>query len=231
MKKKITILAIDWQIKHLGNQAILLESSSSVSLSTIHQITQSIFLSKWKGVTDVVPAYHSIAIFYEKSIISISQLIQKIEIENFSTTNLKRQFKTHKIPVCFEHGLDWNEVEDLTKIEKNDFIKQFINQKYTVAMLGFIPGFMYLDGLSKSLHCSRKQNPRLKIPAGSVGIGGKQTGIYALESPGGWQIIGQTPSLLFDKKTLPPTFIQPLDQVSFYPINMEEFQKKIHEIH
>ena len=231
MRKNIKILQVIWEIKHLGNQAILLQTSSPVSLSIIHQITQSILAAQWQGITDIVPAYHSIAIFYEKSIISTVQIIQKIETKNFSNTNLKIQVKTHEIPVCFENGLDWNEVEDLTQIKKTDFIKQFTNQHYTVAMLGFIPGFIYLDGLEKPLHCPRKQNPRLKTPAGSVGIGGGQTGIYALESPGGWQIIAQTPTLLFNKKILPPTSIQPLDKVSFYSINIDEFQKIANEIH
>jgi inhibitor of KinA len=230
MKKEIKILNAIWQIKYLGNQTILLETSS-VSLSIIHKITQFILAAQWQGITDIVPAYNSIAIFYDKSIINISQIIQKIEAENFSKASYNIQIKIHEIPVCFENGLDWNEVEDLTQIKKTDFIKDFTSKNYTVAMLGFIPGFMYLDGLSKSLHCPRKQNPRLKIPAGSVGIGGSQTGIYALESPGGWQIIGQTPTILFNKKTLPPTFIQPLDKVRFYPINIDEFQKIVNENH
>ena len=226
MKKKITILNVVWQIKHLGNQAILLEVSSSVSLPVIHQIAQFIRVAQWKGVIDIVPAYNSIAIFYNKSIIVAPQIIQKIEKDDFSKIDFNTQFTIHEIPVCFENGLDWDEVKCLTQMSRTVFIERFTNQIYTVAMLGFIPGFMYLDGLEKSLHCPRKKNPRQKIPAGSVGIGGGQTGIYALESPGGWQIIGQTPTLLFDKKTLPPTFIKPLDKVRFYPISSESLEKR-----
>ena len=230
MTDKVNILNTTWNVKNLGNQAILLETTPSVSLQTIHQLAQTIRFLEWEAITDIVPAYNSIAVFYDKQKIHGTQIIQKLVVENFSNNSFKNQFKTHEIPICFENGLDWSEVEDLTKISQTQFIKQFTSKIYTVAMLGFIPGFMYLDGLEKPLRCPRKQNPRLKIPAGSVGIGGSQTGIYALESPGGWQIIGQTPSLLFDKKTLPPTFIAPLDKVKFYTISKDEFQKMIDEI-
>lgn len=230
MKKQINILNATWNIKHLGNQAILLEAASSTTLLNIHKITQTIHFAQWNGITDIVPAYNSIAIFYDKNVTSSIQIIQKLEIEDFFDKEFKEEVRTHQIPVCFEEGLDWNEVEDLAKLDRIDFIKQFTKKKYTVAMLGFIPGFIYLNGLEKALHCPRKQNPRLKIPAGSVGIGGSQTGIYALESPGGWQIIGQTPTILFNKKQLPPTLIQPLDKVQFYAISHEEFQEIAHEV-
>ena len=126
MKKEIQILNIIWQIKYLGNQAILLETSAAIPLTIIHQITQFIRISKWQGVMDIVPAYQSIAIFYDKSIISIPKIIQKIQVENFSKTDFNLEIQTHKIPVCFEKGLDWNEVEDRTQIKKTDFIKQLI---------------------------------------------------------------------------------------------------------
>jgi inhibitor of KinA len=218
MTNRIQILNIDWQIKHLGNQAILLETTT-VELAIIHRITDLIQAVQWQGVVEVVPAYASIAVFYDVSIINAPQIIQRLNNYDFSTSNQTRPTAIHRIPVCFEKGLDWSEVEKWANLDRQSFIEEFTTPTYTVAMLGFIPGFMYLDGLATHLHCPRKENPRPLVPVGSIGIGGSQTGIYALESPGGWQIIGQTSMPLFDKNKLPPTPIRPMDKVAFFSID------------
>jgi len=94
-------------------------------------------------------------------------------------------------------------------------------------MMGFMPGFIFLDGLDQRIAVSRKEKPRIKVPSGSVGIGGNQTGIYSLESPGGWQIIGRTTESFFDVKKTPPTELKAGDKIRFKPISNEEFDKVV----
>jgi len=130
----------------------------------------------------------------------------------------------YEVPVCYELGLDWDEVEGHAGLSREKIIGLHISGSYTVAMQGFIPGFLYLSGLSEKIACPRREEPRTKIPAGSIGIGGNQTGIYSLESPGGWQIIGQTPISFFDASKTPPSQVEAGDKVVFKKISEEEFQ-------
>ena len=101
---------------------------------------------------------------------------------------------------------------------------------YKVYMIGFIPGFAYMGGLPAKLDTPRKDSPRKAVPAGAVGIAGKQTGIYPLETPGGWQIIGQTPIKLFDENRQPPAFLKAGDRIKFEPISLSGFEKHNNKI-
>ena len=107
----------------------------------------------------------------------------------------------------------------------DELISLHSSQIYWVNMLGFLPGFLYLSGLRKSLYCPRKETPSIKINAGSVGIGGEQTGIYPVASPGGWNIIGQTPLKVFIPSSNHPALANPLDRIKFNPITLDEFKQ------
>lgn len=126
------------------------------------------------------------------------------------------------VPVCYELGLDWEAVCSQTGLEKEDFIQIHEESSYVVSY-GFTPGFLYLDGLDKRLHCHRRSDPRARVPIGSVGIGGDRTGIYSLDSPGGWQIIGQTPKILFDISKENPFAIPDGSLVKFQRISQDQF--------
>lgn len=210
----------------LGEKALLIiPSESEVKLSLIHQAAAVLEKAALKKITDIIPAYNSIALIFDRILEDLKSEIEAIQwqLEEVSATEISSQI--HKVPVCYELGLDWEEVEDHTGLKRKDIIKKHIGGDYVIAMMGFIPGFLYLSGLDQTISCPRKAEPRTKIPEGSVGIAGKQTGIYSLESPGGWQIIGRTPDSFFDPNAYPPVKVRPGDSVEFYSISKSEFRK------
>ncbi|WP_428236221.1 5-oxoprolinase subunit PxpB [Gracilimonas sp.] len=227
MKSKLLQLNnCSWSVSALGEQALLIKpKQDDVSLQLIHESCRIIGESSIPGVVDIIPAYESIAIIYDRllndldsEIDILSNAFRHISAENHSP-------QKHVIPVCYELGLDWEEVENHTGMEKDRIIQIHLAGAYTVAMMGFLPGFLYLSGLNEEIACPRKQEPRSRIPAGAVGIGGKQTGVYSLESPGGWQIIGRTPLSFFDARKDPPTEVRAGNQVVFERITEKEFSK------
>jgi KipI family sensor histidine kinase inhibitor len=130
-----------------------------------------------------------------------------------------------EIPVCYgdAFGPDLDAVAAHAGLDASDVIERHANAEYRVAMLGFMPGFAYLLGLDPALHAPRRASPRTRVPAGSVAIGGAQTGIYPRELPGGWQLIGRTPLALFDASRTPPALLRPGQRVRFRPIDAGEF--------
>ncbi len=130
-----------------------------------------------------------------------------------------------ELPICYdgECGPDLDEVAQHTGLSRDEVIARHLGGEYLVAMLGFSPGFPYLRGLPPELATPRRATPRLQIPAGSVGIAGPQTGIYPQATPGGWQLLGRTPVLLFSLDQIPPTLLQPGDVVRFRRIGAKEF--------
>ncbi|MBX6395501.1 MAG: 5-oxoprolinase subunit PxpB, partial [Alicyclobacillaceae bacterium] len=132
-----------------------------------------------------------------------------------------------EIPVCYggEFGPDLAYVADYHGLTPERVIEIHSSTEYRVYMIGFAPGFPYLGGLSPELATPRKTSPRLTIPAGSVGIAGNQTGVYSVSTPGGWQIIGRTPLVLFRPDLHPPSLLKAGDRVRFYPISREEFTR------
>jgi inhibitor of KinA len=132
-----------------------------------------------------------------------------------------------EIPVCYggEFGADLDFVAKHANLTPGEVIEIHSAADYLVHMIGFAPGFPYLGGMSSKIAAPRRSSPRLKVPAGSVGIAGEQTGIYPLETPGGWQLIGRTPLALFRPEQDPPTLLQPGDIVRFRPITPQQFRE------
>ena len=130
-----------------------------------------------------------------------------------------------EIPVCYggDHGPDLDALAAYTKLDARDVVARHARAEYRVAMLGFMPGFPYLLGLDEALHAPRRASPRTRVPAGSVAIGGAQTGIYPREQPGGWQLIGRTPLTLFDAARPQPALLRPGQRVRFRAIEAGEF--------
>lgn len=133
--------------------------------------------------------------------------------------------KIWQIPVCYdhEHSRDLISLAKSKNLIPEELIRIHSSQPYRLHFYGFLPGFMYLQGLPKVLHTPRKSIPDREVPAGSVAIGGSQTGIYPRNSPGGWHIIGQTPLSFFDPNEIPPVWAEPGDRIQFSPISKEEF--------
>ncbi len=219
VSKSIVLNGHKWTAKLLGENAVLLEAQGEVSTTTIHQTTALIEAQDFPYLLDLVPAYTSIALIINLLQTDVYQTIS--DLENIPDTFMPdvSSHKTHHIVVDYEKGLDWLEVKQKTGLSKTEIIERHCRAEYRVAMMGFLPGFIYLEGMDIALTCPRKTNPRIRVPAGAVGIGGTQTGIYALPSPGGWQIIGQTDMTLFDPQQLPPNQLNVGDTVKFVAIS------------
>ena len=211
-----------WLSKVLGESSLLLEPEK-VELEQIHSLTSVIENAGLDGIIDVVPAYSSLAVIFDGARWGHQALIKAIEDLPEKKSSKEISWNLIEVPVCYDLGLDWIEVIEHTGLSKDDIIELHSSQTYTLAMIGFIPGFVFLDGLNAHLTVPRKPNPRTVIPGGSIGIGGNQTGIYSLESPGGWNIIGRTPISFFDSSENPPTELKAGDSVKFIPISEEEF--------
>jgi UPF0271 protein len=182
-------------------------------------------------ISEIIPAYQSLTICYDPTLVTAELIEKEVQIlldEQLSTAHiqLSENSKLIKIPVCYEdeYAPDLEHIAKRSGLSKNEVIALHSKNEYLVHMLGFLPGFLYLGGLDEQLQCPRKDTPRKKIDAGSVGIGGHQTGIYPVESPGGWQIIGRTPIKLFNPENNIPVIASPLDRVKFVPVSKTEFE-------
>ncbi len=212
--------------------SILFNEVASYSLACkIAHLNQQLHIQLKNYVTDFIPSYQSITLNFEPSTIQFFDLQSLLEQFlskwrwNDDNFNFSNKAQVIEIPVCYEKEF----APDLAYVAKHCGLtqQQVINThseaKYWVYMLGFQPGFLYLNGLNQALHCPRKPMPNTQIETGSVGIGGSQTGVYSLASPGGWQIIGQTPISLFNINKASPTIAKPLDEIQFKPIDQETF--------
>ncbi len=187
------------------------------------------------GMVEVVPAYSSLAIYYDLTTIykkkSQGQTVYdwlKGQLESRLKEDVneeKEKTTVIRIPVCYEKEFapDLDSLATAKKLSPEEVISIHCSKKYKIYMLGFIPGFAYMGEVDDRIAMPRKQQPQL-VTAGSVGIAGKQTGIYPLASPGGWQIIGTTPKKMFDPEKNDPTILHSGDVVEFYSISSDEFK-------
>ncbi len=184
-------------------------------------------------IVEAIPAYQSLTLCFEPLSIapaSIEDSIRQV-IDNGITdakeTQTSQNIEIMDIPVCYQgaYAPDLISLAAYCKLSPDEVIQQHTKKTYLVNMLGFLPGFLYLSGLDEQLHCPRKESPSLNVPAGAVGIGGNQTGVYPVASPGGWHIIGQTPLSLFNPTAKEPFIAQALDRIRFVPIDVEMFEK------
>ena len=187
---------------------------------------------KIKGITEYVPYYTAISIIYNPFEFKLHEGFNSIknEIEKIiNSLDFSKEYKENivEIPVCYgeELGPDIKYVAKHNNISVEDVIKIHTSGKYLVYMLGFAPGFPYLGGMNKKIATPRKETPRLKIPEGSVGIAGMQTGVYPIETPGGWQIIGRTPLQLFNIESPKKSLLKCGDIVKFKSISTNEYIK------
>lgn len=215
--------------KSFGEKAILIEWQPIILIEILDDMLlfQSKILTQKKNlITDIIVGYHSLTIVYNDYIKNYLEEI--IILQSIYKSELTIEKKPHflwEIPVCYEDefGLDLEEISKKTTLSKSEIIQIHSEAIYTVFFIGFLPGFLYLGGLDSRLFVDRKPNPRLQIEKGSVAIGGKQTGIYPSNSPGGWNIIGKTPILFFDAENEKPCFVSPKDRIQFISICKEAF--------
>lgn len=206
---------------------LLVEWPKKISKEILIEITDlqnAIEKKQFEGVIETYPSYQILAVAFDPEITSFELLCKELDGLISEKTNTKR-FKW-TIPVCYheEHGLDLNTFSKATGLSIEEIISFHSNQVYTVHFIGFLPGFMYLGGLNEKLHLPRKSSPTRSIPKGSVAIGGSQTGIYPTASPGGWNVIGNSPVSFFDPRTNPPCFAKPGDELVFQPISLNTYR-------
>lgn len=185
-------------------------------------------LAKTKKIKAAVAA--EVRHTYNELLISTAGSLQKDRIDFHKILDQDEilhlpEATTHHIPVCYtpRWAPDLTEFAKHKKLSVSDIIQLHTKPDYLVYFLGFLPGFPYLDGLDERLTLPRKRAPSQKIPAGSVAIGGSQTGIYPQESPGGWHVIGRTPLTIFDPKAAAPSFFSAGDRITFYAITGDEY--------
>lgn len=215
--------------KAYGKHAVLIEWPARIDINILQNIIlfkNKILNSNIKVIVDIINTYNSLTIVYIPTIKNIYSEI--LTLKSIYSKNLKpiKVVNYHwRIPVCYDlqFGLDLEAISIANKISIDEIIETHSNTIYTVFFVGFLPGFLYLGGLHKKLHFDRKSNPRLTIERGSVGIGGSQTGIYPIQSAGGWNIIGKSPISFFDIQKEKPCFAKSGDTISFIPINIKEF--------
>lgn len=221
-----------FKLTSLGDWAIQVQFGDEIDNAVFKQVQE--FLAKIlhaqdKRVLDVVPAYTSVTVFYQPGV-RYTQIAEWAH-QLYTGEPLRSQVLTSprivEIPVCYggNFGPDLDYIASYHQLSVDEVINKHTAPLYMVYMIGFMPGFPYLGGLNLELTTPRLSSPRSLVPKGSVGIAGGQTGLYPLESPGGWQLIGRTPKKMFDVLTDPPTLLQSGDHVRFVAINEQEFWK------
>lgn len=231
----------DIRFFQISENAISLEFGNDINEETLGRIAglnQCIKRNPFAGLLSTIPAYTTLTLYFNPvglmndfnlkgstTLDKISLYIKSINVE--TNTDQEKYSQIINIPVCYDptFGFDLQELSLFHQLIKEEIIEIHSSAVYTVYMIGFVPGFPYLGGLSKRLTSPRKQNPRPAIPAGSVGIAGQQTGIYPLETPGGWQIIGRTPIKLFDVNRQQPSLLKAGDKIKFEQISLIEFEQ------
>jgi len=215
----------------MGDRSVLVELGDEISPRInrrVREFSVSCMKNRLEGLIDIVPAYRSFLIIYDP--FKLNPVIIKNRMEDIQRKIEGIEIpkpKTLEIPVVYggEYGPDIEWVARYHAIRVEEAIKLHTGTTYQVYMIGFMPGFPYMGELPESLATPRRETPRTVIPQGSVAIAQRQTGIYPVESPGGWQILGRTPLKLFSPLRSPPTLLEMGDLVKFFSIEEEEFKR------
>ena len=228
------------QITPLGDNALVLEVGDAIDEPTHRRVQtawRALAAEPLPGVGELVPAYTTVTVFYDPWR-AVQAGAPENGIADWLAAKLRERLKnppkmekfkgrTVDVPVCYggEFGPDLARVAAQAKLSPEEIIKRHTKAEYLVHLIGFAPGFPYLGGLPKELQTPRHAKPRMVVPPGSVGIGGEQTGIYPLATPGGWNLIGRTPLRIFRPEETPPVLLAAGDKVKFRAISAEEFAR------
>jgi len=207
------------------------EDINKRALAIFHHLQQFPIL----GMIEAIPAYSSVTVYFDICLLR-KKISFELKVHEWINNELHKLMQTNhtataedkkiiRIPVCYddEFAIDILWISEQRSISKETIIQLHHSKQYRVYMPGFLPGFAYMGQVDEAIEIPRKPQPQL-IPAGSVGIAGRQTGIYPLHSPGGWQIIGRTPLQMFDKNKNECCLLSAGDYIEFYPITKHEFE-------
>jgi inhibitor of KinA len=193
----------------------------------VHQLARAVTARLGGEVLEAVPSYRSLLVIHDPLRTSRERVVERLRslVEELEQAPALAPQRVVRIPTCYGgvHGPDLAEVARLAGMTADEVVRRHAAPSYLVHFLGFTPGFPYLGGLDPGLATPRLDSPRARIPAGSVAIGGVQTGIYPVESPGGWRIVGRTPLRLFDPRVESPFLLDPGDVLRFVPVDQATF--------
>ena len=217
-------------ILNLGDAAIYYDFGDQINIETNRKVINyfnSLKNLNLEEIINITPSYNKLIISFNLKITSFLDLKEKIQNIKISTEN-RKSFKKIKLPICCEDDffLDKERLTNKLNLSPEEILKKFLNQEYFCYMTGFIAGMPFMGNIDKDLRIERLKTPRVKVPKGSVGITEQFTNIYTFESPGGWNIIGNTPQRIFDSGNKDkPIMINPGDEVSFFQISKNEYEK------
>ena len=219
-------------ISNLGDASVYCDFGSEVSekinsevIRYFNYLSKIVQENKIQGITNLSPSYNKLIISFDLTVTNFSKV--KNQINNLEIKKVENKIsKIVKIPVCCEekYGLDFNRLSKKLKLTKEEILKSYFDKEYFCYMTGFVAGMPFLGDLNEKIRCDRLETPRVKVPEGSVGITEQFANIYTFASPGGWNIIGNTPKKIFHKnKVNDPALIKPGDKVIFYQISNKEY--------
>ena len=221
----------NYKITPTSDRTLLIHFDENHSLDvqeSVLQLSHYLLNNSLEGILNIHPGYMSILVAVDIEQISMqtmNKLLLQV-IKNAQEMELPGSVKVD-IPVLYggQHGIDLNRVAELNGLSANEVIELHRSGDYQVSFIGFTPGFPYISGMDGKLTTPRLQNPRNRVPDGSIGIGGSQTGIYSSSTPGGWNLIGRTPLHIFDIQYPEKALLKMGDRISFNPISETEFER------
>ena len=225
------------KLNNIGDCGIVCDFGEEVNreintnvIKLFYHVKQEVLKGKLNGILNYTPSYNKLIINFDLEKISSSKIINFLNSVDFSKLNLLQKSKKWTIPVCYDFEMDLNEMSKTLKMHKDEIINIHLNTDFFVYMVGFIPGHPFMGDLDSKLFLNRLKTPRVKIPPGSVGIVEKFCNIYPYESPGGWNIIGRTPTKLFNTQNESnPSLLSPGDSIKFKSISKKDFEKLANE--
>ena len=221
------------KLSNIGDCGIVCDFGDEVNrdintgvIKLFNYIKKEVSAGNLNGILNYTPSYNKLIISFDLEIISSSKILSFIKSINFSELNFVQRNKKFTIPICYDFEMDLKNMSKTLKMDREEIINMHLNTDFFIYMVGFIPGHPFMGDLDAKLFLNRLKTPRVRIPPGSVGIVEKFCNIYPYESPGGWNIIGRTPTKLFNiQDDLNPCLLSPGDSVKFKKISKKEFDK------
>jgi KipI family sensor histidine kinase inhibitor len=218
-----------------GDTGLVLEFGDTIDRKTAARVTRAdrrlqdeIVAGRLQGVVDIIPTYRSLTVIFDPLYLPRRQLTEQLlPLLDDHLDAAGRPLRQWQLPVCYdpEYGSDLESVARSRKLSPAEVVDLHAGRIYTVYMIGFLPGFPYMGDLDPALQMPRRDDPRVRVPKGSVAIAGLQTAVYPWESPGGWQLLGRCPLPLFDAQRKQPALLAQGDQVVFSSIPVAEYQR------